>query len=104
MPIRFGFFLDEGLGLVHQEMGYEPIVPIITRLFTRFLEAAFGSLQALSERSTGIVGLLELMLRHRQHHVGLHLAGRGPFFGQSFLLPLHRAGETPLAKLSEAFY
>ena len=84
-------------------MGDNPIVPIFVEIFVGFFEVPFGGLEAFRECGTGIVRLLELIFRHRQHHLGLHLAGPRPLFGQSFLQPLHRAGEAPLAMLSQAF-
>ena len=92
--------LDERLGFAHEEMGNNPIVPLlIESALARFRQPRIGRLEALGQRGAGFVNLLELVLSHRQHHLGLHTAVQIAILDVNFSQPFHRGGEVPLAIL-----
>src|SRR2546426_6413476 len=66
---------DERLGLAHEDMSNDPIVPLFVQTgFANLGKTRFGELKALGQRDARLVGLVESVLRHGQRHVSLHRA------------------------------
>src|SRR6266516_7492693 len=66
---------NQRLGLAHERMGNDPVSPTITEVATVELrQPILRNFNSFGERSAGLVRLLGSVVRHRQHHVGFHVA------------------------------
>src|SRR6266851_1188931 len=64
---------DKFLGLAHEDVGNNPIVPLFVETgFAGLGKPRFGELKALGQRDARLFGLVELVLGHSQSHVGLN--------------------------------
>ena len=72
---RRGWTLDESLGFVDEGLGNDPILPSSTEVAGFELGLLrFCNRKSFGEGGASLVRLLGLVLRHRQHHVGIHVA------------------------------